>query len=58
MHKFEYKVLDIPAAKGWWSSGGKVDFQALNNKLNELGREGWEVSAVRILAGITVSHEM
>lgn len=43
MQKFEYKILDVPATKGWWSSGGKVNFQELSNKLNELGHEGWEV---------------
>ena len=40
MKKFEYKVLDV-IAKGFF--GGKVDFQALNEKLDELGEEGWEV---------------
>jgi hypothetical protein len=28
-------------AKGFF--GGKVDFQALNEKLDELGADGWEV---------------
>ena len=42
--KFEYKLPDVPATKGWWSSGGKVNFQELTDKLNELGREGWEVA--------------
>ncbi len=41
MKKFEYKLLDV-VAKGWFF-GGKVDIQELTNKLNELGREGWEV---------------
>lgn len=40
--QFEYKILEVPAGS-WWSSGGKVDFQTLTNKLNELGRKGWEV---------------
>jgi hypothetical protein len=31
-------------AKGFF--GGKVDFQALSDKLNELGEEGWEVVAM------------
>lgn len=42
MQKFEYKVLDV-AAGGWWGGGGKIDHQELTDKLNELGREGWEV---------------
>ena len=41
MKKFEYKLLDV-VAKGWFY-GGKIDNQELTNKLNELGREGWEV---------------
>lgn len=40
MKKFEYRVLDVTAG-GFW--GGKIDGQELTNKLNELGREGWEV---------------
>jgi len=40
MKRFEYKVLDIPTT-GWF--GGKVDYQALADKLNEVGRQGWEV---------------
>ena len=43
MQKFEYKLLDV-VATGWWS-GGKIDHQELASKLNELGREGWEVVA-------------
>ena len=40
MKKFEYTLLDVPA-KGWF--GGKVDFESLTQKLNELGNKGWEV---------------
>lgn len=40
MKKFEYKILEVPAG-GFW--GGKVDYQQLTEKLNDLGREGWEV---------------
>jgi hypothetical protein len=43
MKKYEYKVLDV-VAKGFF--GGKVDFLALNEKLDELGEEGWEVVAM------------
>jgi Domain of unknown function (DUF4177) len=39
MKKFEYKVLDVPA-KGFF--GGKINHQELSDKLNELGREGWD----------------
>ncbi len=43
MQKFEYKVLDVPDTKTFWSGSGKFNYQALCDKLNELGREGWEV---------------
>jgi len=43
MKKFEYKVLDV-IAKGLFA--GKIDFEALNEKLDELGEEGWEVVAM------------
>ena len=41
MKKFEYNILDVPT-RGWF--GGRVDFEELLMKLNELGREGWEVT--------------
>ena len=40
MKQFEYRILDVIAG-GFW--GGKIDAQELTDKLNELGREGWEV---------------
>lgn len=43
MKKFEYKVLEISATGGFLSGGGVVNFQAVTEKLNQLGREGWEV---------------
>jgi len=43
MQKFEYKVLEVSAAGGFFSGGGVVNFQVLSDKLNELGRQGWEV---------------
>jgi hypothetical protein len=43
MKKYEYKVLDV-LAKGFF--GGKVDFQELSDRLNELGEEGWEVTGM------------
>lgn len=42
MQMFEYKLLSVEAG-GWWSSGGQVNYDELCQKLNELGREGWEV---------------
>ena len=43
MKRYEYKVLDV-IAKGFF--GGKIDFAALNEKLDELGEDGWEVAAM------------
>ncbi len=43
MKKFEYTVLDVPF-KGFWNS--KVDHGALAQKLNELGKNGWEVATL------------
>ncbi len=39
MKRFEYMTLDIGA--GLW--GTTIDTQEVTNKLNELGREGWEL---------------
>ncbi len=39
---YEYKVLEISATGGFLSGGGLVNFQAVTDRLNELGREGWE----------------
>jgi Domain of unknown function (DUF4177) len=47
MKNFEYKVLDVPAYGFWY--GGKIDHQELSTKLNELGRQGWEV----VSSGVT-----
>lgn len=44
MKRFEYRVLDV-ATGGFWSGGGKIDVQQLTDKLNELGREGWEIAS-------------
>ena len=39
MKKFEYTVLDVPS-RGFF--GGSIDYAELTNKLNELGKHGWE----------------
>ncbi|MFD1467168.1 DUF4177 domain-containing protein [Hymenobacter caeli] len=41
MRKFEYRLLDVNG--GFF---GGLDYQGLNDHLNALGREGWEVVAV------------
>ena len=40
--KWEYRVLSFEA-KGFWRGGGKVDKEAIQDALNELGGEGWEL---------------
>ena len=42
MKKFEYQILDV-AAGGFW--GVNIDAQRLVDKLNELGRQGWEIAS-------------
>ena len=41
MMKWEYMTL-VLAAKGFWL-GGSIDGEKLNERLNELGEEGWEL---------------
>ena len=41
MKKFEYETLMMDA-KGFWG-GGKIDEQMLKARLNEMGRQGWEL---------------
>ncbi|GAB3571363.1 hypothetical protein GCM10027578_29470 [Spirosoma luteolum] len=43
MKRFEYMTLDVESG-GFWSGGGKIDTQLLTDRLNELGREGWEIA--------------
>lgn len=43
MKKFEYQLLESTNGKGIFSG---IDFQELTNRLNELGRQGWEVVSV------------
>ena len=39
--RWEYMTVLCDARSGWL--GGKFDAQGLTNRLNELGREGWEL---------------
>ncbi|MCX6217268.1 DUF4177 domain-containing protein [Spirosoma sp.] len=43
MKKFEYLVLDVTST-GFWNN--KIDTQELTEKLNQLGREGWELTSM------------
>lgn len=40
MEKFEYKVFAFDT-KGFW--GGRVEIDQIENQLNQLGNEGWEM---------------
>ena len=40
--KWEYITMALEAT-GFWSGGGKLDLELLNSRLNELGRQGWEL---------------
>lgn len=41
MKKYEYKTLNVPT-KGWMKY--KVDFEALELLLNEMGKQGWDLA--------------
>ena len=41
--KWQYMTMVVDASGGFM--GGKFDAQALTDRLNELGRESWEVVA-------------
>ncbi len=43
--KWEYQTLTFEAV-GFWSGGGKLDTQMLNDQLNELGAQGWELVSI------------
>ena len=40
MEKFEYKVVTYDT-KGFW--GGTVEVHQIENQLNQLGNDGWEM---------------
>jgi len=42
--KWEYRTVMF-AASGWFL-GGALDGEKFNNRLNELGEEGWELTNV------------
>jgi hypothetical protein len=44
MTRWEYKTIKFVAG-GWWA-GGKIDERSLELKLNQLGRDGWELVSV------------
>lgn len=41
MNNWNYKAIEFDPKKSFM--GGKVDCQTIENRLNELGRQGWEV---------------
>ncbi len=41
MNQFEYKIIRI-ARKSVWNN--KIDYEELEKGLNELGKQGWEVT--------------
>lgn len=42
---WEYKTLTFEAA-GFWSGGGKLDAQLLEDQLNAFGSQGWELVSI------------
>lgn len=45
MIQYEYKILAADARGGFFSGGGRVNFEALQDELNRLGKLGWEMVA-------------
>lgn len=41
--KWEYKIESVSVTDKWSSKKQAEEFQKLNQKLNELGAEGWEM---------------
>lgn len=41
MSKWEYKTVKIPATG--WVIGGEIDERALDDEMNRLGADGWEM---------------
>ncbi|MCF8020830.1 DUF4177 domain-containing protein [Petrocella sp. FN5] len=41
MKKWKYKVVEFDTKKSF--GGGKIDRQYIEDQLNELGRQGWEI---------------
>ncbi|HYG36423.1 MAG TPA: DUF4177 domain-containing protein, partial [Clostridia bacterium] len=39
--KWEYRTVMFEASR--WFLGGQIDGQKFNDRLNELGEEGWEL---------------
>ena len=43
--KWEYEVLSFEAG-GFWSGGGSIEKDELQNSMNELGKEDWELVSI------------
>ena len=41
--KWEYRVESVTVTEKWSSKRQAEEFQKLNEQLNELGKEGWEM---------------
>ncbi len=43
MKTYEYTILEVPVTGWFW--GGRIDTKALLQRLNQLGKSGWQVVA-------------
>lgn len=44
MQTWEYKTIELPFSRGWGTPA--LDSCELTDKLNQLGREGWELISI------------
>jgi Domain of unknown function (DUF4177) len=42
---WEYLTLEINPKNSYFALTGSIDAKAMNDRLNELGRDGWEITA-------------
>jgi hypothetical protein len=45
----EYKTVSIGTNQGWGGAKGSVDTQALDDVLNRMAKDGWELACIEDL---------
>jgi hypothetical protein len=42
---WEYRTVKLAAENSFWGVGGKLDVTTLDQMMNDIGRDGWELVA-------------